>query len=146
MKPTRRPFPSRPSKGARTAPGGVARRGLLAGAAAFLTFGTVDVAAAQAVFRPGRRRRRIMERLRRRGPQFRERAVRARRNGDLRPLRELNARLRKGGFELLDADVFETAHGWVYDIRIIGPAGRVRDVLIDGRTLRRLPDSAIAPE
>ena len=104
-----------------------------------LAFGGASAPAA-AQRTPRRLRRRIIQRFRQRDPEFRERAIHARRNGELRPLRELNARLRKGGFELLDADVFETPEGWVYDIRILGPAGKVRDVLIDGRTLRRIPD------
>lgn len=69
---------------------------------------------------------------------YNDRVAAAIRSGDLQPLRALNARLRALGFELLDAELLEAKSGWVYDIRVLGPAGRVRDVLIDGRTLRRL--------
>ena len=89
-----------------------------------------------AIDEPGWRRRRAIERFHSKGPEFRDRVIDARRSGRLRPIRELNAALRARGFELLDADVYETESGWVYDIRVLGPAGRVRDVLVDGRTLR----------
>ena len=118
-----------------------ARRRFLTGAvaAALSILGAGSSADAQRL-PPGQRRRRIIQRFMSRDPEFRDRAMRARRSGELRPLRELNARLRKGGYELLDADLIETSAGWVYDIRVLGPGGRVRDVLIDGRALRRVSD------
>lgn len=60
--------------------------------------------------------------------------------GEIRPLRQVNAGLRARGAELLDADLYETPQGWVYDLRVLGPRGRIRDVMLDARTLRRLSE------
>ena len=95
---------------------------------------------------PGRRRRRrrriirrAIRRSRRRDPRVHERARRAVRRGDVRPLRDVFRLLRRqGNAEVLDVDLFTEQDRWVYAIRVLTRSGRVRDVMLDAKTLDRL--------
>lgn len=120
----------------------ISRRKLVFAGLALALFGTMDPAYAQR-----RRRRRRLRRLRRRAiRRFRHRhggipseARDAVRRGDIRPLRDVLAAVsRRSDAEVLDVDLHEAPRGWVYALRVLTPAGRVRDVFLDARTLEVL--------
>ena len=85
-------------------------------------------------------RRRAIRRFRRRsGGRLEKRARRAIQQGEIRPLREVMAKVRRrSNAEVLDVDLHKRADGWVYALRILTVRGRVRDVFLDARTLELL--------
>ena len=84
-------------------------------------------------------RRRAIRRFQRRGGRLEERARSAIRHGDIRPLREVMAKVRRrSNAEVLDVDLHKRRRGWVYALRILTLRGRVRDVFLDARTLEVL--------
>ena len=96
---------------------------------------------------PARRRaRRQLRRIRRRAIQrYRQRgglpvdAREAVRRGDVRPLRDVLALVRRrSDAEVLDVDLYRRPQGWVYAMRVLTAQGRVRDVFLDARSLKPL--------
>lgn len=105
------------------------------------------VAATPASAQPARRRaRRQLRRIRRRAiRRYRQRgglpldAREAVRRGDVRPLRDVLALVRRrSNAEVLDVDLYQRPTGWVYAMRVLTARGRVRDVFLDARTLEPL--------
>ncbi|MGI9425382.1 MAG: PepSY domain-containing protein [Hyphomicrobiaceae bacterium] len=84
-----------------------------------------------------RTRRRAIERFRKReGPIAVDEARAAVERGDVQPLTEVFRMVaQRGRAEVLDVDLFKRGHGWVYALRVLGPRGRVRDVVLDAKTL-----------
>lgn len=122
----------------------VSRRGLLmTGLAALVGCAIAGPADAQRVRRRMRRMRRIqrraIRRMRRRGG-VPDQARAAIRRGDIRPLRDVVAmvRRRSNDAEILDVDLHQSQGRWVYGVRVLTAKGRVRDVFVDGRTLEVL--------
>lgn len=116
---------------------------LMTGLAALLVGGVVDPAEAQRGRRRMRRmrrmRRRAIRRLHRRGDGLPDRARGAIRRGEIRPLRDVIARVRqRSNAEILDVDLHQNGGAWVYGLRVLTPNGRVRDVFVDGRSLEVL--------
>ncbi len=89
--------------------------------------------------RRGRRRRlrrRALRRMRRRGSRIENHARTAVRQGKIRPLREVMAKVQqRSDAEVLDVDLYKLPDGWVYALRLLTTKGRVRDVFLDARTL-----------
>ncbi len=100
----------------------------------------IDPASAQPLRRRRRRmRRRALRRLKRRGGRIHERARQAVADGEIRPLREVMAKVRRRtNAEVLDVDLHKRPRGWIYALRVMTPRGRVRDVFLDARTLEVL--------
>ncbi|MGI9405673.1 MAG: PepSY domain-containing protein [Hyphomicrobiaceae bacterium] len=105
-------------------------------------FGTEAEAQLRRRMRQRQRRRRVLKRAirrsERRDPKVHERARAAVRNGEVRPLRDVVAMVRRrsnGRAEILDVDLFQKDKRWVYAIRILTRRGRVRDIVLDGKTL-----------
>lgn len=82
-------------------------------------------------------RRRAIERFRRRGgPIAVDEARAAVARGDVQPLASVYQMItRRGGAEILDVDLFKGDRGWMYAVRVLGPRGRVRDVVLDAKSL-----------
>lgn len=119
----------------------LSRRGLLVSMAAAAVCGmAADPVYAQRFRRRMRRmRRRALRRLHRRGNGVPDRARRAIRQGEIRPLRDVLASVRRrSDAEVLDVDLHQRGGTWVYALRVLTPNGRVRDVFVDGRTLEVL--------
>ncbi|MCH9765760.1 MAG: hypothetical protein K0U34_07195 [Alphaproteobacteria bacterium] len=110
---------------------------LISGLAVLFAGGKSEPALAQLRRRRMRRiRRRALRRFRRRGGGLPDRARGAIRRGEIRPLRDVVARIRqRTGAEILDVDLHQRPQGWVYAVRVLTPNGRVRDVFVDGRSL-----------
>jgi len=84
-------------------------------------------------------RRRAIRRFRRRGGAIENHARQAVRQGEIRPLREVMAVVRRrSNAEVLDVDLHKRPGGWIYALRILTRRGRVRDVFLDARTLQVL--------
>jgi len=66
-----------------------------------------------------------------------ERARRLLRSGEIRPLSEILASVERSvGGRVLDVD-FERDHGrYVYELKMVMPSGRVREVTVDAATAR----------
>ncbi len=120
------------------------RRFLIFGlTAAFALADTATSVNAQSARRRERRqlrriRRRAIRRYRRRGglPSDARDAVR---RGDVRPLRDVLALVRRrSNAEVLDVDLYRRPQGWVYSMRLLTAQGRVRDVLFDAQSLEPL--------
>ncbi len=88
-------------------------------------------------------RRRAIRRFRRRGGSLQTHARKAVRQGEIRPLREVMAVVRRrSNAEVLDVDLHQRSDGWIYALRILTARGRVRDVFLDARTLDLVQVSA----
>ncbi len=120
------------------------RRFLIAGLTATLA---TACSTTPALTQPARRRaRRQLRRIRRRAiRRFRQRgglpsdARDAVRRGDVRPLRDVLALVRRrSDAEILDVDLYQRPQGWVYALRLLTVRGRVRDVFLSARTLEPL--------
>ena len=118
----------------------LSRRSLLFSGFAALLFGFSSPALADRRGRRRRgRRRRAFRRFRRRGGHFRDKARDALERGEIRPLREVMAKVRRHtNVEVLDVDLHRHPPGWIYALRVITPRGQVRDVFLDAATLEVL--------
>jgi len=113
------------------------------GFAAMLAGASVEPVEAQRVRRRRRRmrriRRRAIRRLERRGDGLPDRARDAIRRGEIRPLRDVIAMVkRRSNAEILDVDLHQNGGAWVYGLRVMTQNGRVRDVFVDGQSLEVL--------
>lgn len=69
---------------------------------------------------------------------FDRRVAEAERRGEIRPLREVEALVRRFNAELLEVELIETRRGWVYALRVLTARGRRRDIFLDAASLRRV--------